>query len=166
MRIRFAKFQDMATINKIYNFEVESGNALLDNVPRTGAKAVEWFHIHNQTNRPIFVAVDSRDDEKVLGYCALSTFIPKGAYITTTEISVYVQSSMQRKGIGRDLVSTALHYAQNRPDISNMVAIITTSNIKALNLFRGFRFITVGNIDNVAYKLGKWEGVTYMYKLV
>lgn len=164
MLIRRATVNDIEAINAIYNDEILHGIATFDSVVRNYDGALQWFNSHNDTFRPIFVAVDAHD--KAIAYCSLSVFNPKDAYIGTTEISLYVDKAHQGQGIGQALLSFILDYAQKRNDILNIVAIITSSNERSKALFRKLGFAEGGEIKNVGVKFGKILSITNLYKII
>ena len=160
MLIRRATVNDLDAINAIYNEEILHGIATFDSVVRSYDGAFQWFNSHNDTFRPIFVAVD--DNDKAIAYCSLSVFNPKDAYIGTTEISLYVDKALQGQGIGKALLTFILDYAQKR----NIVAIITSSNERSKALFRKLGFAEGGEIKNVGVKFGKTLSITNLYKII
>ena len=164
MKIRFCTFNDLDTVNAIYNYEIENGVATFDTSVRSKDKAVSWYESHNRLNHPIFVATD--DSNKVFGYCSLSQYRDKDAFETTVEISVYVALNSRGQGIGRKLCCYVIDYAKKRNDIKNIISVITSSNVKSLNLFNSLNFENGGTIPAVGIKFGKQLGITSLYRLV
>ncbi len=164
MKIRLCTAADIDAVNAIYNYEIENGVATFDTVIRSKDKAEAWFNAHNTSSHPIFVAVD--DNDRVLAYCSLSSYRDKDAFDTTVEISIYVDLNARKQGIARALCNHVISYAKERSDIHNIIAVITSSNVKSLNLFNSLNFKDGGTLPAVGIKFGKTLGITNLYLMV
>lgn len=164
MKIRLCTIDDIDAVNSIYNYEIEKGVATFDTQLRSKEKALSWFNSHNNSNHPIFVAVD--DNDKVLAFCSLSQYRDKDAFDSTVEISIYVDLKARKQGIARALCNHVIDYSKNRSDIKNIISVITSSNEKSLNLFKSLNFKDGGTIPAVGIKFGKVLGITNLYLLV
>lgn len=164
MKIRLCTIDDIDTVNLIYNYEIENGVATFDTRIRSKEKALSWFNAHNNSNHPIFVAVNDTDEP--LAYCSLSQYRDKDAFDCTVEISIYVDLKARKQGIARALCNHAIDYSKNRADIKNIISVITSSNEKSLNLFKSLNFKDGGTLPAVGIKFGKILGITNLYLLV
>lgn len=164
MKIRLCTIKDIDAVNSIYNYEIENGVATFDTQLRSKDKAISWYNAHNNSNHPIFVAVN--DDDEPLAYCSLSQYRDKDAFDCTVEISIYVDLKARRHGIARALCHHAIEYSRNRSDIKNIVSVITSTNEKSLNLFKSLDFKDGGTLPAVGIKFGMVLGITNLYLLV
>lgn len=92
--IRPALETDLPRLLEIYNEEVEHGTATFDTKPLSLEERLVWFKAHNKDNHPLIVL---EQDHTVWGYASLSTFNPKPAYASSTELSVYVHKNARRR---------------------------------------------------------------------
>ena len=90
MWIRLAKLSDAAAIAEIYNYEVVSGVATFDLVPKSLEEQRDWLRDRSGA-LPCIVAV--ADDEVVVGWACLSKYRDRPAYGTSVENSIYVQTT-------------------------------------------------------------------------
>ncbi len=161
--IRFAKRDDLDSINHIYNYEILNSTVTFDTNERDINGCIEWFNNHNCTNHPIFVY---EVDNLVVAYCSLSSYRSLDAYNETVEISLYVDSKFRSEGIGKKLCNYVFEYAKSRNDIHNIIAVITSDNVKSLSLFKKFGFEDGGTIPQTGKKFGKLLSITNLFKII
>jgi phosphinothricin acetyltransferase len=103
-------------------------------------------------------------DGQVVGYCYASPYRERPAYRNTLEDSVYVARDMQRRGVGRALLSALIARCETGP-WRQMLAIIAngeqTGSI-ALHARHGFR--PVGTLAAVGFKHGRWLDTVFMQR--
>lgn len=97
-------------------------------------------------------------DSGILGYVYASRFRPRAAYQWTVEVTVYVASSSQRRGIGRALYTSLLECLRVQ-GFCSAVAVIALPNPASVALHEGLGFRQVGVFPAVGYKLGQWHDV-------
>lgn len=100
---------------------------------------------------------------KVVGYAYASKHRARSAYKYSVDISVYVEKSYHRKGIGKALY-TELFRQLTDYDVYNAYAGITYPNEKSIGLHKTFGFKEVGIYHNVGYKDGRWLDVIWLEK--
>jgi phosphinothricin acetyltransferase len=98
---------------------------------------------------------------RILGYAYATRHHERAAYDWSCEVSVYVEQSMHRRGIGRALY-TALLEALRRLGYYNALAGITVPNSASIGLHESMGFRRAGVNRNVGYKDGRWWDVAYM----
>jgi L-amino acid N-acyltransferase YncA len=99
--IRIATEADLPAIVDIYNQSIPGGWSTADTRPVTVAERVEWFRKFEPAKRPIWVA---EADGQVVATTYLSSFYGgRPAYDATAEISIYIATAYQRRGLGRRL---------------------------------------------------------------
>ncbi|NHA01461.1 N-acetyltransferase [Nocardioides sp. W3-2-3] len=99
MEVRPAVDADLDAVAAIYDREVREGTATFDLEPPPRAK---WEGLLSSAHPgDHFLVAD--DGGTVLGFAYSSSFRPKGAYDATREVTIYLDPSASRRGIGRRL---------------------------------------------------------------
>jgi L-amino acid N-acyltransferase YncA len=146
MTIRDATEADLPAIVAIYNASVPGRIATADTEPVSIESRRDWFRDHDPEKRPLWVAVD---DEIVVGWLSFQSFYGRPAYRATAEISVYVTPALQRKGIGRELLTRAVERSR-RLGLKTLLGFIFGHNEASLHLFETFGFQRWGVLPEVA----------------
>jgi phosphinothricin acetyltransferase len=95
-------------------------------------------------------------DGCVVGYSYASSYRPRPGYRYTVENSVYVDLSLQRRGIGRALLSTLISACETQ-GFRQMIAVIGDSqNVGSIALHRALGFVHIGTMPNIGFKFGRW----------
>lgn len=105
-------------------------------------------------------------DHTVWGYASLSTFNPKPAYASSTELSVYVHKNARGLGYGQLLTEAILQMAVADSATHRVYSLITAENQASIALHRKLGFRLVGTITQAGIKFGRWLDVTYWEKAV
>src|SRR3954451_4153943 len=101
LHIRDATAADLPAIVDVYNQSIPAGWSTADTQPVAVADRVEWFRKFDPAKRPIWVA---EADGSVVAVAYLSSFYGgRPAYDATAEVSLYIATAYQRRGIGRGL---------------------------------------------------------------
>lgn len=146
MPIRLATLTDLPVIVRIYNAAIPGRQATADTEPVTIESRLEWFKAHDPASRPLWV-MESGDE--VLGWLSLSSFYGRPAYSATVEVSLYVATTAQGLGVGRQLLQHALSAAPGL-GVSTLLAFIFGHNQPSLKLFARFGFTSWGLLPRVA----------------
>jgi L-amino acid N-acyltransferase YncA len=146
MKIRDARESDLPAIIRIYNAAIATrvSTAQLELVTLESRR--NWLKEHSPDRHPFWV---SEMDGKVAGWLTLKSFLPRGAYRDTAEVSVYVDERFRRRGIGRALLGEAISRAAEL-GISAMVGLILAHNPASLGLFAQAKFQKWGLLPGVA----------------
>jgi L-amino acid N-acyltransferase YncA len=99
-------------------------------------------------------------DGRVLGYAYATRHHERAAYDWSCEVSVYVDRSVHRHGIGSALYEALLR-ALKRLGYYNALAGITEPNPASIGLHEAMGFRRAGVNRNVGYKDGRWWDVAY-----
>jgi len=158
--IRKAGKKDIQSINQIYNEAIKNTNATFDIKEKTFEWQKKWFQNHGSFY-PILVA----EEEKIIGWAALSKFDEKEAYFRSSEISVYVKEEYQKQGIGKKLIESILREGK-KTGINTVVARITMGNDHSIRLHESFGFKKVGILKDIGYKFNKKLDVIILQKLL
>lgn len=146
LRVRDAEERDLPKIVAIYNEAIPGGRATADTEAVSVESRREWFVAHAPERRPLWVA---EADDAIVGWLSFQSFYGRPAYAATAEISVYVSSQFQRRGVGRVLLGRAIDTAPGL-DLQTLLGFIFSHNEPSLRLFETFGFVRWGHLPRVA----------------
>lgn len=154
--IRAATEADLVFVCEVLNAEIAASAYVYAETPVTIDERRAWLALHEAAGLPVFVATESNDSGKLVGWAALSVYRPASGYRFTTEASVYVAPLAYRRGIGRRLLARLCEAARERNDHA-IVASIDADNAPSVALFEREGFREVGRLDGVGFKFGAWR---------
>lgn len=146
MFIRDALETDLPAIIAIYNAAIPSRIATADLEPVSIENRLSWFYEHTPSSRPIWVI---EVDQVIAGWLSFQSFYGRPAYHATAEISIYVAPAYQRCGMGRQLLTKAIHYSP-RLGLQTLVCLIFAHNQPSLRLVESLGFQRWGYLPKVA----------------
>lgn len=150
-------------IVQIYNQAVRTGMQTADEQEVTVDEKIAWLQQHDGEHYCIYVAIEN---DKVVGYLALSPYRHgRAAFYHTAEISYYLDSQYQGRGIGTDLIE---HSFSQCPalGIESLVAILLSCNMASIALLEKFGFERWGLMPDIAQlKTGRVDHYYYGLKL-
>ena len=165
MRIRAASEADAAAVAAIYGHHVLTGFGTFEQAAPTArdmagriAEVLAW-------GLPYLVAQDdAADGGAVLGFSYASPFRPRAAYRYTVEESVYVAPGLQRRGVGKALVSQVISTCEAM-GFRQMVAVVGDSgNAGLIGLHRSLGFEQMGIGRSFGFKHGRWVDIVWMQR--
>ncbi len=159
-KIRKATLKDLKEITDIYNEAILKTVATFDTEIKSLDEQKIWFDNHGAKN-PIIVA---EQNEIVIGWASLSQWSDRCAYSDTAEISLYVKSKYQGKGIGKKLIESILKEGK-KVGLHAIIARITQGNKLSVRLHKKFGFKQIGVMKEVGQKFGKRLDVYLMEKI-
>ena len=159
--VRPAVVDDVPTMMAIYNHYVETSHATFDMTPVSLENRFAWFE-HFGTSGPFRLLVAEQDGE-VVGYAGSGRFREKPAYVTSVEMTVYVDNDVRGQGVGAAMYRELFARLADEP-IHRAYAGITLPNPASLALHRQFGFRDVGLYDEVGFKLGMYWSVQWLEK--
>ncbi|CAM3120325.1 GNAT family N-acetyltransferase [Lactiplantibacillus plajomi] len=157
--LRPATMSDLPIIVDIYNQTIPSHQVTADLKPVTVNERRAWFLAHTPEHYPMWVVETT--ERLVVGWLSFSPFYGRAAYAKTTEISLYLDRSVQGKGIGSQvlaLVPTRLATV----GLTAVVAYIFSSNIPSIKLFKKFGYQQWGFLPGVAELAGRSNDLVIM----
>lgn len=151
--IRNFKKEDFDVVKKIYQQGIDSGLATFQ------TQAKNWQEWDNSV-LPIcrLVAVD---DSNVLGWAALSSISDRCVYGGVSEVTVYVATEAQGRGIGYKLLS-ALIKDSEKNNMWTLQAGIFPENQASINLHKKCGFRIVGTREKLGQINGVWHDVVLL----
>ena len=154
--IRDATDKDLPAIVEIYNQSIPAGRSTADTSPITVADRVEWFRQFDPAKRPIWVA---EHDGLIAGFIYLTeAFHRRPAYDKTAEISTYVATAYQRKGLGT-LLKQKMIEACPRLGVENLISMYFDHNEATPRLNEKLGFQVVGHVPEIVEVLGRKRGL-------
>ncbi len=99
---------------------------------------------------------------EVLGYAYATTFRSRAAYDWGPEVSIYVRSDVQKRGLGQRLYAT-LFGVLRAQNYCRVVAGATVPNESSERLHSRMGFQLIGRYPAAGYKFGGWHDVVFWY---
>ncbi len=154
--MRDATPADLSAIVNIYNQSIPAGRATADTQPITVADRVEWFKQFSPDKRPIWVA---EEEGRIVGCVYVTSFYGgRPAYDKTAEISLYIDTDYQSKGLGTTLMQSMID-ACPELGITTLIGMHFDHNEATKRLNDKFGFELVGHLPEIAEVLGQKRGL-------
>ena len=161
MPIRSAEPRDLAAITRIYAHAVSQGTASFELEAPDEREMTRRYSELRDGGFPFIVA---DIDGALAGYAYAGPYRARPAYRFTVEDSIYIDPTMQRRGIGRALLTRLLAEAE-AGDFRQMIAVIGDSaNTPSIALHAAAGFRMVGTFETVGYKFDRWLDSVLMQK--
>lgn len=102
-------------------------------------------------------------DGEVIGYAYGSQHAERLGYQWSVNMTVYVVAGLHRSGVGRALYTSLIELLRRQGFVS-AYAGIGLPNSASVGLHQSLGFSPVGIYNNVAYKLGQWQQVMWLWR--
>ena len=166
--LRIASPSDAEELLKIYAPYVEETAISFE----TEVPTAEAFRQRIEKTLKNYPYIIAEENGEILGYCYLSPFVGRAAYIHAAETTLYLKMSARKKGIGKKLY-TALEKIASAQNIFTLEACIgtvdpgkedehLTNNSAEFHSYMGYRFI--GEFKRCGRKFGTWYNMIWMEK--
>ena len=170
MKIRIATKDDAADLLGIYEHYVKNTAVSFEyDVP--GVSEFENRIENTLKEYPYLVAENEKGE--IVGYAYASAFHSRVAYKHWAEVSIYLEKSQKRKGIGSRLYKELeeLLVRQNVYTLCACIAVTERAEDEHLNddsvRFHGrMGYRTVAGHELCGYKFGKWYSIVWMEKSI
>ncbi len=146
MEIRLMQAKDWQTVSKIYKEGIATGFATFETSTPTYES---WDSAHMTSCRLV-----ATENEKVLGWAALSPVSNRCVYGGIAEVSVYVGQDSRGKGVGQLLINALINESETE-GLWTLQSGIFPENEGSVELHKkaGFRYIgkreRVGKLDGI-----------------
>lgn len=158
---RACRHEDLPAVQAIYALEVIEGTATFELDP-PGLREIATRHRAIAADGLPYLVAEL--DGKVAGYAYAAPYRPRPAYRHTVENSVYIARWARRRGLGLVLLEALIEQATDA-GMRQMVAIIgDSSHIASIRLHERAGFHTVGTLENVGLKFGRWLDTVLMQR--
>jgi phosphinothricin acetyltransferase len=156
MKVRVASATDAGAVAAIYApYVLETAVSFEEVPPSPGEMA---GRIADTLATHPFLVCES--DENVIGYAYGGPHGQRAAYRWSANVSVYVERSAHRRGVGRALY-VELFDLLRRQGFHSLFAGITLPNQKSVGLHEALGFQHLGAYREVGFKHGAWHDVGY-----
>ena len=151
--IRAATPADLVAVTAIYDHAVRHGTASFELAPPDASEMARRRQALVDAGYPYLVA---EFDGVIAGYAYAGPYRARPAYRWSVEDSIYVAPRMHRRGVGTALLGRLIADAE-QSGFRQMIAVIgDSSQAPSIALHRAAGFRTVGTIENVGFKFGRW----------
>lgn len=158
--IRKAAIEDIEEITRIYNEAILITVATFDTTPKNIIEQKNWFQEHGK-RYPIIVA---QENERIAGWASLSEWSDRCAYSETVEISLYVESASQGRGIGKALMNSIMEVGE-KAGFHTVIARIADGNEVSVHIHEQAGFDHIGVMREVGRKFDRVIDVYLMQKI-
>ena len=159
--VRVAAGQDVDAITRIYGHYVRHSTATFEVEPPDPSEMDRRRLEILSHGLPYLVA---ETEGIVAGFAYASPYRPRPAYRFTVEDSIYIRSDSLARGLGRLLLTRLIEHCETQGS-RQMIAIIGDSgNTASIRLHTAFNFRTVGVLQGVGYKFGRWVDTVIMQR--
>lgn len=156
LNIRLATEADLPAIVDIYNQSIPGGWSTADTTPISVTDRIEWFRKFSSTKRPIWVA--EMDDQVVATVYLSSFYAGRPAYDATAEVSLYIASAYQRRGLGRRLKQWVIEQCP-RLGITTLLSLYFDHNDATRRINESLGFEQMGHLKEIAVVQGQSRGL-------
>ena len=142
------KPSDWEAVKQIYEEGLATGNATFQQSAPTWE---EWNNSHLQHSRIV-----AEEDNKLLGWAALTPVSGRCVYAGVAEVSVYVSERARGKGIGKQLLQRLIEESESN-NIWTLQAGIFPENTPSLRIHQGCGFRLLGTRERIGKMNGIWR---------
>jgi L-amino acid N-acyltransferase YncA len=159
--VRDAVEADLPAIQAIYAHHVRHGLASFEEEP----PAVEEIGARRMSILRLGLPYLAAELEgEVVGYSYAGTYRPRPAYRFTVENSVYVRDGLAGHGIGKALLVELIVRCEAGPWQQMLAVIGNRENRASIALHRSCGFRTIGILEAVGRKHGRWVDTVLMQR--
>src|SRR6476659_2953471 len=161
LEIRHAAAADLPLITEIYEHAVRYGTATFELTPPDLAEMTRRFDVLMDGGFPYLVA---ELEGRVVGYAYAGAYRPRPAYRFTVENSVSLQPSINRRGIGLQLMDRLITECEARGYRQMLAVIGDSANAGSIGVHTRCGFQMIGTHPNVGFKFGRWLDTVMMQR--
>ncbi len=156
MHIRDATEADLPAIVEIYNLSIPGGTSTADTAPIAVADRIDWFRKFDPVKRPIWVA---EIDGEIVAWIGLTSFYAgRPAYDATAEVSTYIATAHQRRGIGTALKKRMIE-ACPKLGVTTLLSFYFDHNDATRKMNNALGFVPMGHLTEIAVVQGVKRGL-------
>lgn len=146
--IRTMTKQDSLRVLEIYKMGLETRMATFETIVPSWTV---WDLKHLSHSRLVYI-----DNDKILGWSALSPVSTRLTYNGVAEISIYVDTDNLGKGIGSMLMEKMIESSEQN-NVWTLFSSVFPENTSTLKLHEKFGFRIIGRRDRIAQLDGIWR---------
>lgn len=137
---------DLPSVVGTYNATIPSHMVTADLEPVSLESKKDWFFKHDPQTRPLYII---KFENKYAGWMSFNSFYGRPAYNKTAELSIYLESSFQGKGLGSYCLNLAVEKCPSL-NITTLLGFIFGHNEPSLKLFYKHGFEKWANLPEIA----------------
>lgn len=123
----------------------------------------EYFGEHAAGNYPVLAAESG--DGVFLGFASCGAYRHHQGYLHTAELSVYVEPSARRMGVGTALLAR-LEDECRKIGIHTLIGVIDSENLPSIELHRKCGYEYAGTVREAGRKFDRWLSIVYYQKIL
>lgn len=150
MQIVYAAEADLPAIRRIWNHYIETTTYNWRPQPFSAQDIAAWFAAHTHPGHPVLVA---KEEDRVLGFAALSAFREAAAYWPCAEDTIYLEPLACGRGVGRALMQRLCELGK-AGGVEQVISMIDGSNAKSVAFHEKLGFCMVGTLRAIGEKNG------------
>ncbi|MBB2203806.1 GNAT family N-acetyltransferase [Gluconacetobacter takamatsuzukensis] len=156
---RTAHNADLPAITAIYAHHVLHGCASFEIEAPSVDEMARRMEALRAKHFPYLVA---EQDGAVIGYAYAGPYHPRIAYRDTVEDSIYLAQESTGRGVGSMLLGALMADCVGRGFRQMMALVGDSANMPSIRLHERHGFRTVGTLQSVGYKFGRWLDVVLL----
>ncbi len=149
--------QDSSRVTEIYKLGLDTRNATFEN---DDPSWIDWDLKHLKHSRFVYL-----DNDKIIGWIALSLISARLVYNGVAEVSIYIDTGILGKGIGSKLMDIMIESSE-KYGIWTLYSNIFPENNATLKLHGKFGFRIIGTREKIAKLAGKWRDTILLERKV
>ncbi|CAN5523351.1 GNAT family N-acetyltransferase [soil metagenome] len=162
-RIRPSRDEDISAITAIYAHHVLHGTGTFETEPPAKNDMAARRADVLSKGLPYLVA---EQDGEILGFAYGNWFKPRPAYRYSVEDSIYLAPGLQRKGLGRALLTELLARCETTGIRKVMAIVGDSANAGSVGVHLALGFTQVGVVEACGWKFGAWRDIVIMQKIL
>ncbi len=158
--VRPALLADLDAVRCIYNQGI-TGRHTLEAREKTGPEIATWFGNHDDR----YVVMTAEREGTTIGWASLNRYSPREAHAGIADLSIYVDRSARRQGVGTILIG-AIEECARRAGFDKIVLMTFPFNHAGRSLFDRCGFRLIGSYKNHGRLDGRLVDTIAMEKLL
>jgi phosphinothricin acetyltransferase len=154
--MRSATPHDAAAIAGIYNYYIKNTTITFEEQPVSIGEMES--RIRDVTQKYPWLVLE--ENGELRGYVYINKYRDRSAYRHTAELTAYLKTGFEGKGMGTTLMARLLEEAQ-KSGIHAVVSGITLPNERSVAIHQKFGFEKIAEFKEVGFKFKKWLNVGY-----
>ena len=145
--------RDWHSVQSIYQQGMDTKNATFE---EKAPEWNEWNAVHKQNCRLV-----AKSDHTVIGWAALSPVSSRSVYAGVAEISIYIRTDNQGRGVGKKLLSAIVKASEDK-GYWTLQARIFPENIASIEIHNKCGFRILGRHEKMGRLDGHWRDVVLL----